>query len=105
MKKILVILAALLVATSLVACNNNNKEDPTIPNIDIPTGGQQTEEPTDGPETPAVDRNFEEKNDTVYVMTPNGAANLRTDTSFETAAIAISVPNNTVLDRSEADDE
>ena len=105
MKKILVILAALLVATSLVACDNGNKEDPTTPNIDIPTG-PSTEQPSDGPETPAVDRDFEEKNDKVYVMTPNGAANLRTDTSFEEDAKAgISLVNGTILDRSEADDE
>ena len=99
MKKILVILAALLVMTCFVACNNeqNNGE----PSIDIPSGNP-VETPTED-NTPAVDRNFEDKNDTVYVMTPNGAANLRTDTSFEKDTIAISVENGTELERSQAD--
>lgn len=104
MKKILVILAALLVVISLVACNNeqNNNDNPSI---DIPSGNGNAENPTNTPEdnTPAVDRNFEDKNDTVYVMTPNGAANLRTDTSFDKDTIAISVENGTELERSQAD--
>ncbi len=102
MKKILAILAALLVMISLVACDNgqNNNNDP---DIDIPTGNGNVEKPTED-NTPAVDRNFEDKNDTVYIMTPNGAANLRTDTSFEDDAKAgISLPNGTELERSQAD--
>lgn len=108
MKKILVILAALLVATSLVACNNEKEDDTT--NIDIPTS-TPTEAPTEEDtsvkdNTPAVDRNFEDKNDTVYVMTPNGAANLRTDTSFEDEAKSgISLLNGTKLERTKADSE
>ncbi len=100
MKKIIVILAALLVMISLVACNNDqNSNDP---NIDIPTGNQG-ERPTED-NTPAVDRNFEDKNDTVYIMTPNGAANLRTETSFDDEAKSgISLPNGTELERSQAD--
>ncbi len=101
MKKILVILAALLVMISLVACNNDQgNEDP---DINIPTGNGGVETPPED-NTPAVDRNFEDKNDTVYIMTPNGAANLRTDTSFEDDAKAgISLPNGTELERSQAD--
>lgn len=100
MKKILVILAALLVMISLVACNNNQNNDD--PNVNIPSGNQGERPSEDN--TPAVDRNFEDKNDTVYIMTPNGAANLRTDTSFDDEAKAgISLPNGTELERSQAD--
>ncbi len=102
MKKILVILAALLVMTCLVACNDN-KDNNNDPNIDIPTDNGNVEKPTED-NTPAVDRVFEDKNDTVYVMTPNGAANLRTDTSFDDdAKSGISLPNGTELERSQAD--
>lgn len=110
MKKIIIILAALLVMISLVACDNGNDNNNNT-NIDIPTGAP-VENPTDPngetpseQEIPAVDRNFEDKNDTVFVMTPNGAANLRTDTSFESSAIAISIENNTELERLQADDD
>ena len=100
MKKILVILAALLVMTCLVACNNEQNNGDT--NVDIPTG-KPVERPTED-NTPAVDRNFEDKNDTVYIMTPNGAANLRTETSFDDEAKSgISLPNGTELERSQAD--
>ena len=101
MKKIIVILAALLVATSLVACDNGKEQD-TSPNIDIPTNAPE-ETPTED-DTPSVDRNFEEKNDVVYVMTPNGAANLRTDTNFDASSLSgISVKNGVELERIEAD--
>lgn len=101
MKKIIVILAALLVATSLVACTDGKEQD-TSPNIDIPTNAP-VETPTED-DTPSVDRNFEEKNDVVYVMTPNGAANLRTDTNFDASSLSgISVKNGVELERIEAD--
>ena len=103
MKKIIIILAALLVATSLVACNNDQGNDDQNPDINIPTSAP-TETPTED-NTPSVDRNFEEKNDVVYVMTPNGAANLRKDTNFDASSLSgISVKNNTELERIEADD-
>lgn len=104
MKKIIIILAALLVATSLVACNNNNNDNDNneVPTVSIPS--TPTEETPTEDNTPSVDRDFDEKNDVIYVMTPNGAANLRTDTNFdESSKSGVSVPNNTALERIGAD--
>ncbi len=107
MKKLLILVAALLIATSLVACNDNkdDKNKDTNATIDIPTE-DGTSTPTEAPssdeneDTPSDKREFEETNDKIYIFTPNGAANLRTDTSFGDSALSgISLNNGTELDR------
>ncbi|MBE6547298.1 MAG: hypothetical protein E7667_00260 [Ruminococcaceae bacterium] len=100
MKKIIIILAALLVATSLVACNKNETETPTDNTpIQTPTGSISGEEMPNDDNTPSTDRTFTEKNDTVYVMAATGAANLRTDTTYVASSVAVSVKNGVELER------
>ena len=106
MKKFLALLLTLALALTLVACtapnNDNDNDNNEVPTVSIPSTPAE-ETPTED-NTPSVDRDFDDKNDVIYVMTPNGAANLRTDTNFdESSKSGVSVPNNTALDRTEAD--
>lgn len=106
MKKILIIaLAAILLTTSFVACSKkDDNENNTNTNINIPT--DNTEDQQKNPEapdkednTPAADRTFEAKDDTIIIMAATGAANLRKDTSYSSSAIFKSLNNNEELHR------
>lgn len=104
MKKILIVaLAAILLMTSFVACSKDGKEDNTSKtNINIP-GENPTEAPTQPEDkednTPAKDRTFEEKDDTIVIMAATGAANLRKDTSYSSSTVFKSLNNNEELHR------
>lgn len=111
MKKFIVILAALLVATSLASCKSGEKntEAQTNPNVTIPSGGDNTNTTTPNPteadtSKPANERTFEEKNDTVVIMSPTGSANLRKDTNFSSSSAVNSLNNGTELQRTGVED-
>lgn len=106
-RKLIAIFTALLLAASLCACNNGNQGEETTENnkIEIPSGEGTTAEGTTQKEDeqttePQVSADtFEEVNDTVYILVPTGAANLRTSPSMSASAVALSLVNGTELHR------
>lgn len=113
MKKLLVILAALLIATSLIACNKeddtNKPKDTEGTTISVPTeSGTSGEDETTTPDktdTPASERDFVEKNDIIVAAAKSGAIQLRTDTNMNSSSKADSVKNGTELERVASDGE
>ena len=107
-RKILALISALLIAASLVACNNNEEETTTDgEQINIEeTSGENT---TGGSEqcseiesntnstasTIPADYEYVAKSDTVYVLHPNGAVNLRK----ADGTVYTNVKNGTALTR------
>ena len=103
MKKFLVILAAILLVFTLVACNDDT-ETGTSPdtNVELPTGGNETPtEPESDSETETDNPgNLVPTGDIIYICTKNFAANLRTSMSYADSAISnISLQNGTELNR------
>lgn len=106
-RKLIAIFTALLLAASLCACNNGgNGEETTDGNrIEIPTGGDETtagegNNTTDETTNDQVSTGeFEDMNDTVYILVPTGAANLRTAPSMSSSSVALSLVNGTELKR------
>lgn len=113
MKKILVILAALLVASSLIACNKEDKKDnpedsekttvsalPTESSTDEnPTESNTTDKGNTTDDISADRRDFKETNDVVIAAANSGAIQLRTETNLNSDSKADSVKNGTELER------
>lgn len=117
MKKFIIILSALLVmSASLYACNNGENEgeegsttgDRIV--IDQTTGGNgesasetgtisENESTTSETEEGTKVYTFEERNETVYVISSTGAVNVRSDTVVNDSTIVKSVENGTELKR------
>lgn len=85
-RKLLAIISALLITASLCACSDGKEEDTTGTKIEV-TSGEETSSETETNEQgsqvnpPVVDENpeelnYSEKNDTVYILHPNGAVKL-----------------------------
>ncbi len=106
-RKLLAIISALLIAASLCACNNNpNEEDTTDEEINIGKDtGSEKESDTDEdetneqgsqiehPTTPEdeyyyVELDYTEKNETVYILHPNGAVVLHGDENTKDTNLA-----------------
>lgn len=106
-RKLIAIFTALLLAASLCACNNGGTGEETTDDnrIEIPTGDEDTsvdegDDTTEGTTEGQVSTDeFEEVNDTVYILVLNQAANLRKSPSMSDSAIALSVSNGTELQR------
>lgn len=109
-RKLIAIFTALLLAASLCACGDKGGkgEETTEDNrIEIPTGEDTTAEDTtkddEGQTTESQTQtptdNFEECNDTVYILVPTKAANLRTAPSLNASTVALSLENGTELQR------
>ena len=107
-RKLIAIFTALLLAASLCACNTGGAGEETTDDnrIEIPTGdegtsannGGDTTEDTTAEVTVSVE-DFEEIDDTVYILVLNKAVNLRKSPSMSDSAIALSVSNGTELKR------
>ncbi len=117
MKKFIIILAALLVVSaSMYACNKDEdkgEEGSTTGDrivIDQTTGGNgesasetgtisENESTTSETEEGTKVYTFEERNETVYVISSTGAVNVRSDTVVNDSTIVKSVENGTELKR------
>ena len=117
MKKFIIILAALLVVSaSMYACNKDEdkgEEGSTTGErivLDQTTGGNgesvsetgttdENESATSETEEGTKVYTFEERNETVYVISSTGAVNIRNDTVVNNSTIVKSVENGTELKR------
>lgn len=112
MKKFLIILAAMLIMLSLVACGGET-ETGTDPDtgIELPTGsntdpGNDTESESESDSETETNGDLVPTGDIVYICTKDYAANLRTSMSYADSAISkISLPNGTELNRVSANGE
>ncbi len=118
MKKFAIILAALLLALSVCSCKNNNNPEDTSGNSVIinPNGStsQNGENNTEGDDSsttevdiPSTEKTFEDRNETVYIISKAGAVNLRSDTVISAETIVKSENNGYELKRTgvSTDDE